>query len=122
MAVCFAKQNPTFQPARRIISAISSAVVPTVTTTTNHDYITGEIVRFIIPEGYGMTALNEKLATITVTGNTTFTFNIDTTNFDPFITPTEFPLNRQCAQIIPVGEVNSTFAAATKNVLPTGNR
>jgi hypothetical protein len=48
---------------------------------------------------------------ITVVTPTTFTINLDTTNFDHFITAGS-------AQVIPVGEVNSMLTAATQNVLP----
>jgi hypothetical protein len=122
MATCYANTAPTYQPARRIISAVTNAEEAEVTTTTDHDYIDGEIIRFYVPEGYGMTQLNQKLATVTVTATNKFTINIDTTNFDSFGAPSSFPFNEQCAQIVPVGEINATFAGATKNVLPTGDR
>jgi hypothetical protein len=54
---------------------------------------------------------------ITVTGLTTFTINIDTTLFQPFVSPSSF---KQYPQAVPTGEINSTVYLATKNVLPYG--
>jgi hypothetical protein len=108
-------EDPIFQPARRIISAITNANPAAVTTTFDHDYFTGDIVRLIIPVGFGMTQADELVGEVTVTGDDTFTINIDTTKFDSFSDPS----NGRVAQVIPVGEVNSTFYGATENTLPS---
>lgn len=192
-----AVSQPIFQRAMRPIATISNAFPAVVTTTINHQYITGMIVRLNIPLGYGMQQANQLYNEITVTGDTAFTINIDTTNMDPFLsliavgttdntgalsgtlsaqvvpfsigqafyvgnetllvivdsgamfsnstasgtfnistgaysiaaalpsTPVYFtlvtyPLNYQFAQCTPIGEINSTLAAATQNVLGTG--
>jgi len=108
-------EDPIFQPARRIISTITNANQAAVTTTFAHDYFTGDIVRLIIPDGFGMTQANELVGTVTVTGDTTFTLDIDSNKFDVFSDPS----NGQVAQVIPVGEVNSTIYGATENTLPS---
>ncbi len=113
-----AQQFPVFQKAMRVISAITNANPAAVTTTFNHQYITGMIVRLNIPEGFGMVQANQLYGPIIVTGNTTFTIDIDTTNFDVFAAPSSFPFNRQYAQVTPIGELNVTLKAATANVLP----
>lgn len=102
---------PTFQPALRLIAAITNSFPVQVTTTFNHQYKTGTIVRLDIPPADGMEQANQFLGEIIVTGPTTFTMNLDTTNFDPFIAAGS-------AQVIPVGEVSSMLSAATQNVLP----
>jgi hypothetical protein len=122
MANCYAYTAPVFQPAKRIISAITNDFNASVTTTTDHDYIDGEIVRIYVPEGFGMEQINQQIGEITVTSSTTFTINIDTSKMDPFSIPADFPYSKQCAQVVPIGEINSTLAAATKNVLPNGTR
>lgn len=111
--------SPTFQPAMRIVTAITKANPAAVTTSFDHDYITGEIVRFYIPDTFGMRQMNGLSGTITVTASDTFTVDIDTTYFDTFAVPSS---NVQYAQVLPIGEVNSQLTAATDNVLPSGNR
>lgn len=82
-----ADANPVFQRAMRIISTITNANPAVVTTTFDHQYLTGLIVRLNIPRGYGMTQANRLYGPIVVTGATTFTIDIDTTHFDTFIVP-----------------------------------
>jgi hypothetical protein len=76
------------------------------------------IVRLIIPPGYGMIQANQLYSDITVINATTFTINLDTTQFNAFTTPITSPQDAQYAQSIPFGEVNSTLLASLKNVLP----
>lgn len=115
---CYADPNPEFQPAMRIISAITNAFPVSITTTFAHQYVNGYIVRLKIPLGYGMTDLNNKYGTIIVTSATTFTMDIDTTPMASFVVP---PLNPghfyTGAQAIPIGNVNSSIYLATQNVL-----
>lgn len=82
-----ADANPVFQRAMRIVSTITNANPAVVTTTFDHQYLTGLIVRLNIPKGYGMTQANRLYGPIVVTGATTFTVDIDTTHFDTFIVP-----------------------------------
>lgn len=77
--------KPTFQRAMRVISSITNANPAVVTTTTNHQYITGMIVRLNIPTGFGMQQVSQQQGVITVTGATTFQISIDTTYMDAFV-------------------------------------
>jgi hypothetical protein len=104
----------------RIIASITNASLAAVTTTFNHQYLTGTIVRLVIPLGFGMVQANQLFGEIVVTGPTTFTIGIDTTNFGVFAAPATFPENTQSAQCVPIGENNNTLKAATQNVLPYG--
>ena len=123
----FAYQNPIFQPAMRIVSAITNANPVAITTTFAHNYSTGLIVRVVIPNGYGMVPplLPGQTVTtrffegpITVTSATTFTMPIDTTALNAFAVPAPNPGHFYTdTQVIPVGEVNSTLYLATVNVL-----
>lgn len=114
----YANPNPVFQPAMRLIASITNANPAVVTTTFDHDYNTGAIVRFDIPFADGMQELNQRLAPIIVTGPTTFTIPIDTINFSPFSIPVGAPpYINTAAQVIPVGEQADTLASATFNVL-----
>lgn len=111
-------ERPTYQPAMRIIETITNANPAVVTTTFDHNYLSGTIVRLLFPLGYGMEQAHELQGVITVTGDTTFSIAIDTTFFSPFTTPATFPEDRQYPQVVPIGEVSSTLRAATRNVLP----
>jgi hypothetical protein len=119
MSTCYAVQDPTFQPAMRIISAITNAANAAVTTTFDHDYESGLIVRLVVPEPCGMQQINHQKGTITVTGATTFTIDIDSTLYDTFSIPgSPDPHDNTCALVVPIGEINSELKQATRNVLP----
>ena len=113
-----AVQDPVFQRAMRVISSITNDYPAVVTTTFAHQYLTGLIVRLNIPKGYGMTQANQLYGPIIVTGDTTFTIDIDTMYFDVFAYPSTFPENQQYPQVTPIGETNDILSNATQNVLP----
>jgi hypothetical protein len=109
---------PVYQPAMRIIANVTNANPAVVTTTFAHQYITGTTVRLNFPPGYGMEQANQLFGEIVVTGATTFAIPIDTTLFDPFMTPATYPDNMQYAQCVPFAENNGILKAATNNALP----
>lgn len=116
----YANPLPTYQPAMRVISNITNAIVATVTTTFAHQYIVGTIVRLDIPLTGGMIQANQAVGTIlTIPSPTTFTIDINTTTYDTFTTPTPVSfLGYQDSQVVPIGEINDILTAATQNVLP----
>jgi len=77
--------RPIFQRAMRAISSITNAFPAIVTTTTNHQYITGMVIRLNIPKGFGMQQVNQKYGEIIKLSDTTFSIDIDTTLMDPFL-------------------------------------
>jgi glyoxylate carboligase len=102
----------------RLIAAITNASPASVTTTFAHQYISNTIVRLDLPIAVGMRQANQLTGTITVTGATTFTINIDTTHFQPFSIPSNpSPNINTCACVVPIGETNDTLLAATQNIL-----
>lgn len=107
-------ENPAFQPAMRIITAITQSFPALVTTSFAHQYFSDTIVRLYVPIEFGMRQANQLQGTITVTAPDQFTIDIDTTNFDPFVVP---PNPQQRAQVVPIGEENDLLLAATQNVL-----
>lgn len=114
----YAVASPTYQPAMRMISAISNATHAAVTTTFDHNYSSGLIVRMYVPKWYGMTQINKKDGIITVTGSTTFTIDIDSMAYDSFSIPSGTPWYvNTFAMVVPVGEINSSLQQATRNVL-----
>lgn len=116
---CYADPNPEFQPAMRIISAITNSNPVSITTSFAHQYENGYIVRIKIPIGYGMELLNNAYGPITVTSPTTFTMDISTETFQPFVVPGLNPGHFYTgAQVVPIGNVNSSIYLATRNILP----
>lgn len=113
-----ATQNPVYKPAMRIIDSITNANPAVVTTTFDHNYITGTICRLNIPPGYGMVQANGLYGSITVLSDTTFSIDIDTSYFDVFSAPGSYPQSYQSAQVTPIGEDNDMLTAAVQNVLP----
>jgi hypothetical protein len=119
MPRCYANPNPIFQPAMRLIAAITQSFPMTVTTTFAHQYKDGTIVRLDIPPADGMQQADQLTGPILVTSPTTFTIPIDSTDFDAFAIPgSPPPAVNICAQVVPIGEVDETLQAATVNVLP----
>ena len=106
---CFAKQNPIFLPAMRLIESITNANPAEVTTTFAHDYKDEAFVRLIVPRDNGMVQANKLKGLISVTSDTTFTIDINTLDFNAFVVPLS---SEQCAQVVPVGEFASTLASA----------
>lgn len=109
--------QPTFQPAMRIITNITNANPAVVTTSFNHQYKNGTIIRLDVPNGYGMVQANQLYGPIVVLSPTTFSIAIDTRFFDSYTTPSTAPLNEQYPQSVPIGEIDTTLAAATLNIL-----
>ena len=113
---CYANPRPAFQPAMRIVTAISQSNPAIVTTSFAHQYVNGTIVRLDIPLANGMPQISGvpypgQTFPITVTGTDTFSVPIDSTNFQPYV-------DVECCCVVPTGEINSQFTAATRNVLP----
>ncbi len=116
--------NPTYQEPMRVVTAITKGFPALVTTSFAHGYITGMFVRLDIPLDYGMQQANQQASYITVTSDTQFTIDIDTTSYDTFAIPTPWlPLsngdlvNPQFAQVVPIGEDNAMLSASTFNIL-----
>ena len=108
MSKCRAVENPVFSPAMRLITSITQSRPATVTTSFAHGFSTGQVVRFYIPKQYGMFQLDGVKTAITVTGNTTFTIDIDTSKYFPFSVPVDRWYYNTCAIIVPIGKVIGT--------------
>ena len=81
-----------------------------VTTTFEHQYVNGTVVRLDIPPADGMQQANQLFAPLIVTSPTSFSLPIDSTLFEPFAIPVSPPPEvNTCAQAVPIGENNDTF-------------
>lgn len=98
-----------FVPKRRLIASVSIAEKAEVTTTEDHGYLTGYVVRVIVPPIYEMALYRQ--TSIIVTGTTTFTTDINTLNQPPFFVPTfngENPFT--AAQVVPMTGTEDNIA------------
>src|SRR4249920_1159720 len=107
-----ALQFPIYQPAMRIIAGITNSNPAIVTTTFDHQYITGTIIRIDIPLGFGMQQINQQFGSIIVLSPTTYSIAIDSTLYDTFSAASSYPYNEQLAQSVPIGEDNDILTAA----------
>ena len=100
--------DPRFYPPFRYITAISQAASAVITLSVTSLYVVGQLVRIIVPAAFGMTQINNMLATITAvnTATNTITVNINSTNFTAFAYPTSAvaALGVSWAIVVPVGE------------------
>ncbi len=86
-----------FEPDVRFISDVTTEFKANVTTVEDHGFNTGDTVRLLVPEEYGMT-LN-LLTRINVTSLNTFETELNTLDIEPFSAPA-FPPSFREAQTI----------------------
>ena len=77
-----------YVPKRREVSDVSVALQPTVTTTEDHGYVVGQLVRLHVDKRYGMDIDGKKATVLTVPTTTTFTVDYDTSQLATYVTPT----------------------------------
>jgi len=116
MPVWYANPDPVFQPAMRLINSITNANPCVVECTFDHDYVTGLILRLYIPKNYGMYQADKFVGEITVLSPTTFSMNLNTTNYDSFSAPTSPPYYHETAMCVPVGNIQDVYNVAVRNV------
>ncbi len=103
--------NNFFVPNRQTVTAITTANPAVVTTSQDHGYDSGLIVRFYFPLNVGMNNLNGQEFKITVLNATTFSIPINSTLFDAFS-----PVGtKQTPQVIPVGNIALNILEPTDN-------
>jgi hypothetical protein len=99
-----------YQPSQFIISAVTLGQTTTITTTVNHNYVIGQLVRLLFPGKYGCGLLNEQTGyVIIIPAANQVTINLYSLGSDQFIpSPTFLPFQSQTPpQIVAVGENNS---------------
>lgn len=93
-----------YEPSRFVISAITLGVTTTVTTTEDHNYVIGQLVRLIIPPTYGTRQLNERQGyVISIPADDEVVLDINSQGMDAFISS----LATTKAQILAIGDINS---------------
>lgn len=97
----------TYTPEPASITAITNAQIAEVTTEENHGFEDGMVVQLFVTPEYGM-EINKQQAKILVTGDDTFTIDIDTLQMTAFSVP-EAP-QALPAQAVPVtGTLYNTY-------------
>ena len=103
------ENNPPINPQYYLprvfnISAITLGINTVVTTSVNHNYVIGQLVRLLIPLTYGSFQLNEKIGYVTnIPAANQVQVDINSQNANVFqIGGTTTP-----AQIVAVGDVNT---------------
>lgn len=97
--------NPQYyKPSVFAISAIALGETTTVTTSVDHNYVIGQVVRLLIPESYGSFQINGQSGNvIVIPAPNQVIVTINSTNTNAFqIGSTTTP-----AQIIAIGDVNT---------------
>jgi hypothetical protein len=99
-----------------ITGITSSAQQSVVTTAVTHGFVVGNQVQFLVPQQWGMVQMNGlKGLVLSITSNT-LTVNIDSSQFNPFITPSvTLPVVIDTPQVIPIGGQNTGYV--TPNIL-----
>lgn len=93
-----------YQPSRFVITAITLGQTTTITTSVDHNYVIGQLVRLIIPPPYGTRQLNERQGyVISIPSPTQVVLNIASIGMDAFIS-SSFPTQ---AQIIAIGDIGN---------------
>lgn len=114
-----------YQPGQFFISTISLGQLTTVTTTINHNFVIGQLVRLLIPTIYSQltngikvviptcTQLNEQTGYVeSIPNPNQVVLNIDSSAYDPFVTSTQ-PTQ---PQIVAIGDLNSGNINASGNL------
>lgn len=95
-----------YQPSVFFITDITNGLTTTITTATDHNYVVGQQVRFLIPVTYGSVQLNNQIAYVdSIPSPTTFIVLIDSRFFDLFIPSPAYGPTKP--QVIAIGDANS---------------
>lgn len=99
----------TYTPNVVDIQSITQQPNALVTTSEDHSFVVGQEVQFFIPPQWGMLQLDKNTGYIlTVPASNQFTVNINTSNYDAFVTPSppEFVVI-DTAQVAGIGDANT---------------
>lgn len=103
--------NPPIEPQFYIphkfeIESMVLGVTTFVTATEDMDYVIGQLVRLLIPFGFGCRDLNEKVGyVINITSADTVEIDLNSQSMTAFVNP-NYGVG-SVAQIVPVGDVNT---------------
>lgn len=102
----------------KTIASITQSNPATLTTTSDHNYVAGMNVSFLIPKAFGMQELNKLVVQVLTASTNALTLNVDTTQFSPFAYPSPLPTAYTPPSIIPY----SSGPFLPPQPLPFGNQ
>lgn len=99
--------NPQyFSPKRYVISSVVLGITTEITTAVDNDYVIGQLVRVIIPYGYGTYQLNNQQGyVIGIISSNQVVLDINSQNYDNF--NGSYTHNLTPPQIIAIGDVGN---------------
>lgn len=103
------ENNPPINPQYYLpsvfdISALVLGSSTTVTTSVNHNYVIGQLVRLLIPQSFGSFQINEQTGYVTsIPAANQVVVNINSTMANAF----QIGVTTTPAQIVAVGDINS---------------
>ena len=112
-----------YQPSRFQISDVTRGVTTVVTTSIDHNYVIGQLVKILIPSTYGIVQLNNQYGyVIAIPASDEVTVDINTSSsalYNNFIaSPTFGPTP---PSILAIGDINSGIISSTGLNNPTTN-
>lgn len=116
---CWADPDPMYLPAYRHIIDVIQGYPTVVRTSFEHGYTSGIVVRIKIPFDCKMEQLHGFIGPIIVIDEETFSLDIDSTSFTPYVIPVNpDPIWADiCSYVIPIGELGDQQTETTRNVL-----
>lgn len=107
-----------YSPSEFFISAISLGQQTTITTSGNHNFVVGQLVRLVIPPSFGTRQLNGQSGyVLSIPAANQVLLNINSSNADPFIASSATTK----AQILAMGDVNSGITTFTSTNVEANN-
>lgn len=102
-----------YLPLNVVISNVSKGSTTSVTTSSAHYFVVGQLVRFHIPTVYGMTQLTDQEAyIISVPSTTSFVVDVNSMNYTAYVSSPTYP-GFTSPQVSPVGDRNNTSSNLT---------
>lgn len=111
--------DPIYYPRRRTIVNIVTGTTTTVTTSVTHGYTVGQEIRFLVNANFGMTQINGlsgAILSVNATNNT-FTVNINSTGFTPFVWAGNALFATTYPEAVPFGEDTGVALFNNVNIL-----
>jgi len=106
-----------YAPSRFVINAITTGVTTLVSTSIAHNYVIGQLVRLIIPIGYGSRQLNGQSGyVISIPSTTSFVLDLNSQNNDAFIASPSISTTGN-AQCLAIGDANNGSINTTNSNL-----
>lgn len=109
--------DPIYYPRRRFISNITQAASAVVTCSADHGLTVGQEVRFVVPDVYGMTEIDNLSGTITAVTASTMTVDINSAAFTAFAFPLPAIVPFTHAQVVPIGQDTAQSLTSAVDIL-----